>query len=188
MRPSNLVTASISSGNRNFEGRIHALSRANYLASPPLVVAYALAGTVNIDLKTEPLGLDREGRPVFLDELLPNEEEIQGLMASIQPELYRRIYADLFTGDASWKSIGEAEPTALFPWDPDSTYIKEPPYFEGLQEFGDAPQCTDIQGARVLALLGDSVTTDHISPAGAIPLDSPAGQYLTSLGIPETGI
>jgi len=186
VRGTNLVTASISSGNRNFEGRIHALSRANYLASPPLVVAYALAGTVDIDLTTEPLGLDQEGKPVYLQELLPIEGEVHGLMAEIQPELYRQIYADLFTGDARWQSISPAEPTALFPWDPESTYIKEPPYFEGLQVSADLPHLADIQGARVLALLGDSVTTDHISPAGTIPAEGPAGQYLASLGIPET--
>jgi len=183
---SNLVTASISSGNRNFEGRIHALSRANYLASPPLVVAYALAGTVDIDLTTEPLGLDREGKPVYLKELLPSEGEIQELMEKIQPELYRQIYADLFTGDTRWQSINAAEHTALFPWIPESTYIKEPPYFEGLHLSADLLQLADIQRARVLTLLGDSVTTDHISPAGAIPADSPAGQYLVSLGIPNS--
>ncbi len=185
VRDSNLVTASISSGNRNFEGRIHPLSRANYLASPPLVVAYALAGTVDIDLTTEPVGLDRDGKPVFLQELLPCEDEIQGLMEKIQPELYRQVYADLFTGDASWQSIGTAEPTPLFPWDPESTYIKEPPYFENLRTSEEPPQPNGFQGARVLALLGDSVTTDHISPAGAIPPDGPAGQYLASQGIPE---
>jgi len=186
LRSTNLVTASISSGNRNFEGRIHALSRANYLASPPLVVAYALAGTVDIDLTTEPLGIDREGKPVYLQAVLPSEEDIQGLMAEIQPDLYRQIYTDLFTGDASWQSISKAEPTLLFPWDPESTYISEPPYFEGLQLTEDLPQLFDIQGARVLALLGDSVTTDHISPAGAIPVEGPAGQYLNGLCIAES--
>jgi len=182
---SNLVTASISSGNRNFEGRIHPLSRANYLASPPMVVAYALAGTVDIDLTTEPLGLDRSGKPVTLEELLPSEDEVKSLMAEIQPELYRQIYADLFTGDEKWQSIGAAEPTALYPWKPESTYIQEPPYFEGLQVSTEIPQLANIEGARVLALLGDSVTTDHISPAGAIPADSPAGKYLAGLGIAQ---
>ena len=185
VRSANLVTASISSGNRNFEGRIHPLSRANYLASPPLVVAYALAGTVDIDLAAEPLGLDQEGNPVYLQELLPTEDEIQGLMTEIQPELYRQIYADLFTGDAKWKSISPTEPTTLYPWDPGSSYIKEPPYFTDLQVSSELHKLADIEGARVLAFLGDSVTTDHISPAGAIPGDSPAGKYLSSLGIPE---
>jgi aconitate hydratase len=186
LRGSHLVTASISSGNRNFEGRIHALSRANYLASPSLVIAYALAGTVDIDLTIEPLGLDRDGKPVYLQELLPSAGEVQGLMTEIQPELYRQIYADLFTGDASWGAISSAQPTALFPWDPESTYIQEPPYFKELQRSADTPQLVNIQRARVLVYLGDSVTTDHISPAGAISSDSPAGQYLASLGVPET--
>jgi aconitate hydratase len=185
VRDSELVTASISSGNRNFEGRIHPLTRANYLASPPLVVAYALAGTVDIDLANEPLGTDPAGQPVFLRDLLPDETEIQALMNAIQPELYQQIYADLFTGDANWQSVSPAEPSALFPWLPDSTYIKEPPYFEGFALTEALPILEELRGARVLALLGDSVTTDHISPAGAIPADSPAGQYLTELGISE---
>lgn len=182
---SNLVTASISSGNRNFEGRIHARTRANYLASPPLVVAYALAGTVDIDLAAEPLGWDTAGNPVMLADLLPDEEEVRDLMNQVQPELYRQVYSDLFTGDARWDSIRAAEPTPLYPWAPASTYIKEPPYFEGLTLAADPPPLADIADARVLALLGDSVTTDHISPAGAIPADGPAGQYLAELGIPQ---
>ncbi len=185
VRGANLVTSSISSGNRNFEGRIHPFSRANYLASPPLVVAYALAGTVDIDLQAEPLGFDQEGKPVYLEAMLPGENEIQALMEKIQPELYQQIYADLFTGDAHWQSISATKSTTMFPWNPDSTYIKEPPYFEGLQVTDDLPSLTDIQGARVLTLFGNSVTTDHISPAGSIPGKSPAGAYLTSLGIPE---
>ena len=182
---SELVTASISSGNRNFEGRIHPLTRANYLASPPLVVAYAVAGTVDIDLESEPLGTDRDGKPVFLRDLLPDETEIQDLMKAIQPELYQQIYADLFTGDANWQSVSSGEPSALFPWDPQSTYIKEPPYFKNFALDDTLPILDDIRGARVLALLGDSVTTDHISPAGAIPADSPAGHYLSEMGIAE---
>ena len=185
VRASELVTASISSGNRNFEGRIHPLTRANYLASPPLVVAYALAGTVDIDLESEPLGTDRDGKPVFLWDLLPDETEIQDLMKAIQPELYQQIYADLFTGDANWQSVSPGEPSALFPWDPQSTYIKEPPYFKNFALDDTLPILDDIRGARVLALLGDSVTTDHISPAGAIPADSPAGRYLSEMGIAE---
>jgi len=185
VRGGGLVTASISSGNRNFEGRIHPLTRANYLASPPLVVAYALAGTVDIDLASEPLGIDREARPVTLQDLLPDEDEIQGLIEAIQPELYRQIYADLFTGDVRWESIRAAQPTALYSWDSTSTYIKEPPYFEGFEVFAELPELTDIENARVLVFLGDSVTTDHISPAGVIPVEGPAGRYLSSLGVPE---
>ena len=186
VRHANLVTASISSGNRNFEGRIHPLSRANYLASPPLVVAYALAGTVDIDLAAEPLGLDQDGKPVYLHEILPTDDEIQDLIKEIQPELYSKIYADLFTGDAKWESISRAEPTALYPWDPGSGYIKEPPYFKELKVSSTLDRLADIEEARVLALLGDSVTTDHISPAGTIPGDSPAGVYLASQGIAAT--
>ncbi len=180
-----LVTASISSGNRNFEGRIHPLTRANYLASPPLVVAYALAGTVDIDLTSEPLGTDQNGESVFLRDLLPDETEVQDLMKAIQPELYQQIYADLFTGDDNWQSVSPVEPSALFPWNPQSTYLKEPPYFDNFTLAESLPVLDDIRGARVLALLGDSVTTDHISPAGAIPVDSPAGRYLSELGIAE---
>jgi aconitate hydratase len=183
LRGADIVTASISSGNRNFEGRIHALSRANYLASPPLVVAYALAGTVAIDLATEPLGHDPAGNPVFLKDLLPEAGEVAALMGQVQPELYRKIYADLFSGDQSWQAIRPAQTTALYPWDPNSTYIQEPPYFEGFQPAAEPPPLAEIAGARVLALLGDSVTTDHISPAGVIPKDSPAGRYLASLGV-----
>ncbi len=184
VRGSSLVTASISSGNRNFEGRIHALTRANYLASPPLVVAYALAGTVNIDLASEPLGADRDGNPVYLQDILPSQEEVQANMAEVRPALYDRIYADLFEGDQKWQQIAAGAQSTLFQWDPESTYIKEPPYFEALVQ-GTAAPPQDIQGARVLALLGDSVTTDHISPAGSIPADSPAGRYLSELGVAE---
>ncbi|MCB2209546.1 aconitate hydratase AcnA [bacterium] len=184
VKDGSLVTASISSGNRNFEGRIHALTRANYLASPPLVVAYALAGTVNIDLTSEPLGTDRDGNVVYLKDILPTKEEVQADMAEVQPELYDRIYADLYEGDARWQKIAAGSQSTLFEWDPDSTYIKEPPYFDALVARNAAPP-HDIHGARVLALLGDSVTTDHISPAGSIPANSPAGRYLSDLGIPE---
>jgi aconitate hydratase len=179
-----LVTASISSGNRNFEGRIHALTRANYLASPPLVVAYALAGTVDIDLASEPLGMDREGHPVFLRDILPTKEEVQAGMKEVQPDLYDRIYADVFEGDEKWQKVAAGVQSTLFRWDPESTYIKEPPYFEALVQ-GEAAPPQDIHGARALALLGDSVTTDHISPAGSIPASSPAGRYLSDLGISQ---
>jgi aconitate hydratase len=184
VRDGSLVTASISSGNRNFEGRIHALTRANYLASPPLVVAYALAGTVDIDLTSEPLGTDRDGNPVYLKDILPTKEEVQENMTEVQPALYDRIYADLYEGDERWQKISAGSQSALFGWDPESTYIKEPPYFDALVARTAAPP-QDIQGARVLALLGDSVTTDHISPAGSIPANSPAGRYLSNLGVPE---
>ena len=185
VRKFDLIATSISSGNRNFEGRIHPLTRANYLASPPLVVAYALAGTVNIDLVNDPLGTDSDGQPVYLKDLMPDEQEVQALMAAIQPELYQQIYADLFSGDENWQSVTPGKPSALFPWDPKSTYIKEPPYFKDFQLRDDLPTLEDIQGARVLALLGDSVTTDHISPAGAIPTSSPAGWYLYDLHIAD---
>ena len=185
VRKFDLIATSISSGNRNFEGRIHPLTRANYLASPPLVVAYALAGTVNIDLVNDPLGTDSDGQPVYLKDLMPDEQEVQALMAAIQPELYQQIYADLFSGDENWQSVTPGKPSALFPWDPKSTYIKEPPYFKDFQLRDDLPTLEDIQGARVLALLGNSVTTDHISPAGAIPTSSPAGWYLYDLHIAD---
>ena len=180
-----LVTASISSGNRNFEGRIHPLSRANYLASPPLVVAYALAGTVNIDLKKEPLGIDRMGQPVYLKDIFPTEDEIRSMMDSIQTSLFKEVYSNLFEGDEAWQKIGAGEVNALYPWDESSSYIKEPPYFSTLNSLNPPNHLKGIQGARVLALLGDSITTDHISPAGTIQPDSPAGKYLMGLGIAQ---
>jgi aconitate hydratase len=178
-----LITASILSGNRNFEGRIHPLTQANYLASPPLVVAYAIAGKIDIDLTTEPLGISSQGVPIFLADIYPSREEIENLYEQIQPELYRTIYADIFTGDHRWKSILPGQPSDLFSWDPSSTYITEPPYLSTIPNNNTRQSIEKIQGARVLALLGDSVTTDHISPAGSIPKNSPAGEYLQSLGI-----
>ena len=180
-----LVTASISSGNRNFEGRIHPLSRANYLASPPLVVAYALAGTVNIDLEKEPLGIDQAGQPVYLKDIFPTEDEIRSMMDSIQTSLFKEVYSKLFEGDDAWQKIGAGEVSALYPWDESSSYIKEPPYFNTLNSLNPPNHLTGVQGARVLALLGDSITTDHISPAGTIQPDSPAGKYLLGLGIAQ---
>jgi aconitate hydratase len=180
-----LVTASISSGNRNFEGRIHPLSRANYLASPPLVVAYALAGTVDIDLEDEPLGMDQAGQPVYLRDIFPSEDEVRALMDSIQTTLFKEVYAHLFEGDEAWQTIGAGEVKALYPWDETSSYIKEPPYFNTLNSLNPSNHLKDVEGARVLALLGDSITTDHISPAGTIPADSPAGKYLLNLGISQ---
>ena len=176
-----LVVASVLSGNRNFEGRIQSQVRANYLASPPLVVAYALAGWMTVDLTAEPLGQDPSGRDVFLRDIWPSEREIQqALLASVTPEAFRRVYADVFAGDELWQQLG-VPGGDRFAWDPESTYIRHPPFFEGLTM--EPPRLTDIEGARVLALLGDSVTTDHISPAGSIPADSPAGRYLIERGV-----
>ncbi len=177
----NLVVASVLSGNRNFEGRIQQQVRANYLASPPLVVAYALAGRMTLDLTTEPLGVDSDGKPVFLREIWPAEREIQGTMlAAVRADMFREQYANVFDGDERWQSL--AVPTGdRFVWEPDSTYIRNPPFFEGLT-LQPAP-LRDIAGARVLALLGDSITTDHISPAGSIKQDSPAGKYLIEHGV-----
>jgi aconitate hydratase len=171
-----LVAAAVLSGNRNFEGRIHPQVRANYLASPPLVVAYALAGTVDIDLDSEPLGKDRSGRPVYLRDIWPSQEEVaQAMERAIRPEMFRESYANVWDGNPTWNAIPVAG-GALFEWRPDSTYIQEPPFFTDL---GPAPQpITEIRRARVLAVLGDSITTDHISPAGSIPEESPAGRYL----------
>ena len=177
----NLTACSVLSGNRNFEGRVHPEVRMNYLASPPLVVAYAIAGHMNVDVYNEPLGVDREGRPVYLRDLWPSLAEINAVMReSVDREEFERIYANVFVGEDRWRAL-EAPTDRRFSWDPDSTYIRKPPYFEGLSR--NPEPVTDISGARVLALLGDSVTTDHISPAGAIKPDSPAGQYLLSKGV-----
>jgi aconitate hydratase len=171
-----LVAAAVLSGNRNFEGRVHPQVRANYLASPPLVVAYALAGTVDIDLDSEPLGKDRSGRPVYLRDIWPSQEEVaQAMERAIRPEMFRESYANVWDGNPTWNAIPVAG-GALYEWRPDSTYIQEPPFFT---DFGPDPQpIAEIRRARVLAMLGDSITTDHISPAGSIPEESPAGRYL----------
>jgi len=171
-----LVVCSVLSGNRNFEARIHPEVKANYLASPPLVVAYALAGRMDIDLLEEPLGEDDDGNDVYLRDLWPTSLEIQEtIAASVHEDMFRSTYADVFTGDEQWRSLPVPE-GELFAWEPDSTYVRRPPYFD---EMPAAPQrFEDIAGARCLVILGDSVTTDHISPAGAIKLDSPAGRYL----------
>jgi aconitate hydratase len=175
----NLVMASIASANRNFEGRISPHTRANYLASPPLVVAFALAGRVDIDLTNEPLGYDRQGAPVYLSEIYPSADEIQALYAAVTPQLFRESYADLFTGDERWQSLTGGD-NVLYQWDERSTYIAEPPYFA----LPNHRQTEDsLQGARVLLTLGDSITTDHISPAGVIPADSDAGRWLTEHGV-----
>ncbi len=177
----NLVVASVLSGNRNFEGRIQPLVRANYLASPPLVVAYALAGWMTVDLTHEPLGRDQAGRDVYLRDIWPTEREIQEtLLRSVTADMFRRVYAEVFRGDERWQTLPVPEGDR-FEWDRESTYIRHPPFFEHL-EMTPAP-LQDIRGARVLAWLGDSVTTDHISPAGSIPADSPAGRYLIAHGV-----
>uniref|UniRef100_A0A831TI28 Aconitate hydratase n=3 Tax=Thermorudis TaxID=1649508 RepID=A0A831TI28_9BACT len=176
-----LVVVSVLSGNRNFEGRIHPQVRASYLASPPLVVAYAIAGRMDIDLTTEPVGYDPNGEPVYLWEIWPTPQEIREAMEkAIGPELFVERYRDVFTGDERWRSLPVPEGD-LYEWDPDSTYIQEPPFFEDLPL--EPTPLADIRGARVLAVLGDSVTTDHISPAGSIPVNSPAGQYLIARGV-----
>jgi len=181
IKDNNLIAVAVLSGNRNFEGRIHPLVRANYLASPPLVVAYALAGRMDMDLTTESLGMDSAGKPVYLRDIWPSPQEIESAVRdSVTSEMYRKEYANVFEGDAHWKSMPVPEGD-LYRWDPKSTYIKQPPFFENMPK--TPPALTDIHGARVLAILGDSVTTDHISPAGSIPVDSPAGKYLIANGV-----
>jgi aconitate hydratase len=176
-----LVVAAVLSGNRNFEGRIHPLARASYLASPPLVVAFALAGRVDIDLTSEPIGIGADGTPVYLTDLWPSPDEVRSVIAgSIDPELFRRTYAVVFEGDERWQAL-PIPSGDRYAWDPDSTYVAMPPFFDGLSF---TPQAvTDIVGARALAVLGDSVTTDHISPAGSIAPWSPTGQWLQARGI-----
>lgn len=175
-----LAVVSVLSGNRNFEGRIHPQVKASYLASPPLVVAYALAGTAHIDLTTEPLGEDREGNPVYLKDLWPSQEELTAAMSSVVSNLFSEEYGKVFEGDEHWQKL--PSPTgALYEWDPESSYVREPPFFEDL---GPAPPALeDVSDARVLAFVGDSVTTDHISPAGSIAPSSPAGKYLVERGV-----
>ncbi len=177
-----LVVCSVLSGNRNFEARIHPLVRANYLASPPLVVAYALAGRMDIDLYNEPLGHGKDGKPVFLADIWPAQEEIRRTVAeSLKPEMYEERYGEVFEGDENWRALPLPEEGSLYEWDPESTYVQHPPFFEGMTT--ELPPVEDIEGARVLALLGQSVTTDHISPAGAIPKREPAGRYLQDKGV-----
>ena len=176
-----LTVASVLSGNRNFEGRVHAEVKMNYLASPPLVVAYALAGTVNIDLSREPLGKDGAGNDVFLKDIWPSNQEISdAIAASIGPDMFKKNYADVFKGDSRWNQIASPE-GEIFAWSGDSTYIKNPPYFDGMSMA--IGSIDDIHGARLLGLFGDSITTDHISPAGNIKASSPAGQFLQGRGV-----
>ena len=178
-----LVVASILSGNRNYEARIHTLVRANYLASPMLVVAFALAGRIDIDLYNEPLGRSADGRSVFLADIWPSPGEVRDTVAAaLRPEMYRERYAGVFDGDRHWRALPLPEESSSYDWDPESTYIRNPPFFDGMT--AEPPPLRDIAGARVLALLGQTVTTDHISPAGAIPADEPAGRYLQARGVP----
>ncbi len=178
---SDLAVVSVLSGNRNFEGRINPDVKMNYLASPPLVVAYALAGTMDIDLTSEPLGTGKSGQPVYLSDLWPSPAEIAEIVQNaVAAEMFTRDYADVFTGDDRWRDL-DVPPGETFAWAADSTYVRRPPYFDGMP--AEPEPVTDIHGARVLAKLGDSVTTDHISPAGAIKTESPAGEYLISHGV-----
>jgi len=181
VKTGDLTAAAVLSGNRNFEGRVHPEVRMNFLASPPLVVAYALAGTVDIDLTSEPLGTGADGKPVYLADIWPSDMEVQEtLRRSIDSQMFRHSYASVFQGDANWASI-KVPAGKLYSWDAKSTYVKNPPYFEGMTM--TPPALADVRGARVLALLGDSVTTDHISPAGNISKTSPAARYLVEQGV-----
>jgi len=176
-----LVGVAVLSGNRNFEGRIHPLARASYLASPPLVVAFALAGRIDVDLTTEPIGTDRDGRPVMLAEIWPSPAEVADVVAhAVSGDVFSRNYASVFEGDEQWRTL-PVPPGDRYAWDPDSTYVARPPFFDGIA--GGRAEPADVLGARALAVLGDSVTTDHISPAGAIARTSPAGQWLIERGV-----
>ncbi len=178
-----LVVGAVLSGNRNFEGRVSPHTKANYLASPPLVVAYAIAGNLAIDLKTDPIGQDAEGRPVYLKDIWPGTDEIKTVMAAaLPPEMFRSRYGNVFTGTADWQKIAPVD-SQTYDWQNDSTYVQNPPYFEAMPPSVNGQAFADIHGARPLALLGDSITTDHISPAGAIKADSPAGHYLVDNGV-----
>jgi aconitate hydratase len=184
IRGNDLVACAVLSGNRNFEGRIHANIKMNYLASPPLVVAYAIAGNLNVDISSEPLGSDQDGNPVYLRDIWPSSHEIQQCIAeSVTEEMFKKGYSHVFSGDERWQAVDSPE-GEMFDWQDDSTYIRNPPYFDGMSM--DVAPVKDIHGARCLARLGDSITTDHISPAGAIAEDSPAGDYLKSKGIPRS--
>ncbi len=181
VQDNDIIACSVLSGNRNFEGRIHPLVRMNFLASPPLVVAYALAGNLKVDLYKDPLGNDKDGNPVFLKDIWPTTVEIHDLVASnVTSDMFKSSYASVFDGDTNWNEL-QVPAGETFDFDPNSTYIKNPPYFDGMTLGTKAPE--DIRGARVLALLGDMVTTDHISPAGSIAADSPAGDYLRDHGV-----
>jgi len=180
IQKADLTVASVLSGNRNFEGRVHPLVKTNWLASPPLVVAYALAGTVRIDISSEPLGNDRDGKPVYLRDIWPSSKEVADAVAQVDTSMFHKEYAAVFAGDEQWQAI-EVPQAATYVWQDDSTYIQHPPFFDDIG--GPPPAVKNVEGARVLALLGDSVTTDHISPAGNIKADSPAGRYLREQGV-----
>ncbi|VXC32428.1 aconitate hydratase AcnA [Pseudomonas sp. 8O] len=177
-----LTVASVLSGNRNFEGRVHPLVKTNWLASPPLVVAYALAGSVRLDLTSDALGTGKDGQPVYLKDIWPTQAEITQAIAQVNTAMFRKEYAEVFAGDEKWQAI-DVPKADTYAWQGDSTYIQHPPFFEDIA--GDPPRITDIRQARILALLGDSVTTDHISPAGNIKADSPAGRYLRDNGVAQ---
>jgi len=184
IRQNDLVACAVLSGNRNFEGRIHANVKMNYLASPPLVVAYAIAGNMNVDITTESLGDDRDGNPVYLRDIWPTGHEIQQvILDSVNADMFKQSYSSVFEGDERWQAV-DSPVGEMFDWQEDSTYIRNPPYFEGMGMQVEA--VNDIHGARCLARLGDSITTDHISPAGAIAENSPAGDYLKSKGVPRS--
>jgi aconitate hydratase len=180
IQTSDLAVASVLSGNRNFEGRVHPLVKTNWLASPPLVVAYALAGSVRIDISSDPLGVGSDGKPVYLRDIWPSQKEIAAAVENVNTAMFHKEYAEVFAGDAQWQAI-EVPQAATYVWQDDSTYIKHPPFFDGID--GPPPVVKNVSGARILALLGDSVTTDHISPAGNIKADSPAGHYLSEKGV-----
>lgn len=178
---SDLTVSSVLSGNRNFEGRIHPLVKANYLASPPLVVAYALAGTVDIDLKNDPIGKDKDGKDVYFNDIWPSQEEIKAEISRVvTPEIFRKEYENVFNSNEKWNEIDTTD-EPLYDWNDNSTYIQNPPFFEGLSS--EPETVKPVTGMRVIGRFGDSVTTDHISPAGAIPKDMPAGEYLQENGV-----
>ncbi len=181
VRAGDLIAASVLSGNRNFEGRVHPEVKMNFLASPPLVVAYALAGTMDIDMNNEPIGTDGDGQPVYLKDIWPSPHEIQQTIgAAVDSEMFRKSYASVFTGDEHWQAI-QVPQDEVYQWQETSTYVRNPPYFKGMSMTPRA--VADIRGARALAVLGDSVTTDHISPAGNIAKASPAAKYLMAQGV-----
>ena len=183
IKDGDLIVSGVLSGNRNFEGRIHALVQANYLASPPLVVAYALAGTVDIDLTSDPIGQDAEGNDLYLEDIWPSADEIKAMIEDVvKPEFYKDEYEGIETSNETWNNI-EIPKGSVYDWDEDSTYIQEPPFFTDLTP--EVPDIEPIQGARVLVKAGDSTTTDHISPAGSIPEDYPAGSYLKERGVKQ---
>lgn len=180
IQENDLLVGAVLSGNRNFEGRIHPLTKTNWLASPPLVVAYALAGTTRIDLTREPIGKDKQGNPVYLKDIWPSQAEIAAEVAKVNRNMFAKEYAEVFDGDEEWKNI-PLKKSAIYEWQKDSTYVQHPPFFEGMT--AEPQPLKNIEEARILAILGDSVTTDHISPAGSIKADSPAGRYLQSRGV-----